>query len=176
MVIWPIFILTPFALSLTRNRSQFNAFLRKIDEGLSGVIRGQLLICLINSILTLIGLWILHIKFALLLATIAGIFSLIPIFGSIISTIPITLVAFLSSPFTALMALAWIIVIHALEANFLNPKIMGNSTKIHPVIIVLALVAGEHYYGLVGALLAVPIASILLNIFYSLLYSKTTDL
>ena len=51
------------------------------------------------------------------------------------------------------------------EANFLNPKIMGNAAKIHPVLVVFALIAGEHSYGLVGALFAVPVASIIQTIF-----------
>ncbi len=158
-----------FSLVLTKDKDTFDAFLTRVDYGLSGAIRGQLVICLINAILTLIGLWIFKVKFALVLATMAGIFSLIPIFGSIISTIPIALVALSSSPLTALMAIGWILAIHALEANFLNPKILGKATKIHPVLVVLALLTGEHFYGLAGALLAVPVTSILLNIFHSAL-------
>ena len=61
--------------------------------------------------------------------------------------------------------LGWIIVIHLVEANFLNPKIMGDAAKIHPVLVVFALIAGEHSYGLVGALFAVPVASIIQTIF-----------
>ncbi|MHC4410320.1 MAG: AI-2E family transporter, partial [Planctomycetota bacterium] len=53
-----------------------------------------------------------------------------------------------------------ILLIHFIEANFLNPKIMGSASKIHPVVIIFALLAGEHAYGIVGALLAVPTASI----------------
>jgi predicted PurR-regulated permease PerM len=62
-------------------------------------------------------------------------------------------------------ALVWIIAIHALETYVLNPKIMGDASKIHPVLIVLALVIGEHHYGIVGALLAVPVASVVASIF-----------
>src|SRR3989338_8438083 len=81
-----------FSLISHENKADFDAFLTKIDSGLSGVVRGQLIICVVNAVLTLIGLFILKIKFALILATLAGIFSLIPIFGSIASTIPIALV------------------------------------------------------------------------------------
>ena len=140
-----------------------------IDRGLSGVIRGQLLICLINGILTYIGLLIFKIKYPLLLAGIAATMSLIPIFGSILSSIPIVAVALISSGTFDLTkgveVLAWIILIHLIEANFLNPKIMGNAAKIHPVLVVFALIAGEHSYGLVGALFAVPVASIIQTIF-----------
>ena len=108
-------------------------------------------------------------KYPLLLAGIAAAMSLIPIFGSILSSIPIVAVALISSGTFDLTkgvkVLAWIILIHLVEANFLNPKIMGNAAKIHPVLVVFALIAGEHSYGLVGALFAVPVASIIQTIF-----------
>lgn len=140
-----------------------------IDRGLSGVIRGQLLICLINGVLTYIGLWIFKVKYSLLLAGIAAVMSLVPIFGSILSSIPIVVIAFVSSgtfsPIQGVYVLGWIVLIHLVEANFLNPKIMGGAAKIHPVLVVFALIAGEHSYGLVGALFAVPVASIIQTIF-----------
>jgi len=150
-------------------RDSFDGLLDKIDRGLSGVVRGQLTICMVNGVLTLVGLLILKVKFAFLLATAAAAFSLIPIFGSIVSSVPIVAVALTDGVQKALLGLAWIIGIHALEANLLNPKIMGSAAKIHPVVVVLALVAGEHFYGFTGALFAVPIASVALTIFKFLL-------
>jgi predicted PurR-regulated permease PerM len=64
-----------------------------------------------------------------------------------------------------MLALGWILFIHFIEANYLNPRIMGTASKIHPVVIIFALVAGEHAYGIPGALLAVPAASILQSAF-----------
>jgi predicted PurR-regulated permease PerM len=140
-----------------------------IDRGLAGVIRGQLLICCINGLFTYVGLLLFHIKYPLLLAGIAATMSLIPIFGSILSSVPIVAIALISSGTfdlrPGLFVLAWIIGIHLMEANFLNPKIMGDAAKIHPVLVVFALIAGEHSYGLVGALFAVPVASIIQTIF-----------
>jgi predicted PurR-regulated permease PerM len=140
-----------------------------IDRGLSGVIRGQLVICIINGILTYVGLWLFKVKYPLLLAGIAATMSLIPIFGSILSSVPIVAVALISSATfdlkKGLLVLGWIILIHLFEANLFNPKIMGNAAKIHPVLVVFALIAGEHSYGLVGALFAVPVASIIQTIF-----------
>lgn len=140
-----------------------------IDRGLSGVIRGQLVICLINGALTYIGITIFHVKFPLLLAGIASIMSLVPIFGSILSSVPIVAIALISSGTfdigRGVSVLAWICGIHLIEANFLNPKIMGDAAKIHPVLVVFALIAGEHSYGLTGALFAVPVASMIQTIF-----------
>jgi predicted PurR-regulated permease PerM len=140
-----------------------------VDRGLSGVVRGQLVICFINGVLTYVGLILFHVKYPLLLAGIASVMSLIPIFGSILSSIPIVAIALISSGNfdlkQGILVLAWIIGIHLVEANLLNPKIMGDAAKIHPVLVVFALIAGEHSYGLVGALFAVPVASIIQTIF-----------
>jgi putative heme transporter len=136
-----------------------------IDRKLAGVVRGQVTICLVNGVLTFIGLLLLGVKFAVLLATTAMVLSLIPIFGSIISSIPIVMIGLSQSWQTALGALLWIIGIHALEAYFLNPKIMGNAAKVHPIVVAFSLIAGEQTYGLVGALFAVPIAALLVACF-----------
>jgi predicted PurR-regulated permease PerM len=139
--------------------------LERIDRSLSGVVRGQVTICIVNGILTAIGLLVFGVKFAFLLATIATFFSLIPIFGTIISSVPIVLIALADGFQKGLAILVWIIGIHALEAYFLNPRIMGQAARIHPVIVVFSLIAGERFYGLVGALFAVPIASIFVAFF-----------
>jgi len=96
--------------------------------------------------------------------------SLIPIFGSILSTLPIVVASLVSGDagldiIRAVAMTLWIIGIHFLEANFLNPKIIGTAAKIHPVLVIFSLILGEHSYGLVGALFAVPVASIIQTIF-----------
>ena len=66
---------------------------------------------------------------------------------------------------TALFVFLWILGIHQLEANLLNPKIMGDAAKIHPVLVVFSLLAGEHFFGILGALVAVPVMSIVQSVF-----------
>lgn len=139
--------------------------LASIDRSLAGVVRGQVTICLVNGALTFVGLLLFGVKFAALLATVATLFSLIPIFGTIISSVPIVLIALSQSWKQGLAILLWILGIHALEAYFLNPKIMGSAARIHPVVVAFALIAGEHTFGLVGALFAVPIAAVIVACF-----------
>jgi predicted PurR-regulated permease PerM len=147
-------------------RSDFRRLLHGIDTGLSGVVRGQLTIMLVNGALTLIGLLILKVPFAFALAFLATILYVVPIFGTILSSIPIVLLALTAGGLSqGLLALGWITGIHALEAYVLNPKIMGDASKIHPVLIVLALVVGERSAGIAGALLAVPVMSIIVAVF-----------
>lgn len=147
----------------------YTDIVRNITRGLAGVVRGQIMICVTNGVLTFIGLWLLDVRFPLVLALVATVFSLIPIFGSIISTLPIVAVALTDSFAKGVLALLWIIGIHLVEANLLNPKIMGDAAKIHPVVVVFVLIAGERTGGLIGALFAVPIASVVLAFFGFLL-------
>ncbi len=143
----------------------FDRFLDRLDRGLSGVVRGQLLICLVNGVFSAIGFSIFGLKYWPILSVVAAVMSLIPIFGSILSSIPAVAIGLTQSPATAFGVLAWIIGIHQIEANFLNPKIIGDAAKIHPVLVVFALITGEHFFQLPGALFAVPCLSIAQTIF-----------
>ena len=156
-----------FLASLVRtdSRSSFDDLIKRIDNGLGGVVRGQLIICLINGALTAVGFAIVGLKYWPVLALFATVLSLIPIFGVIISSVPAVAIALTQNVGTAFFVLAWIIVIHQIEANFLNPKIMGDAAKIHPVLVIFALVVGEHLFQAKGALLAVPCMSIAQSLF-----------
>lgn len=139
----------------------YDEFKSRLAKGLSGVVRGQLIICCIDGTLTGIGLAIFGVDFALLLGIIAGLLSIVPIFGTIISTVPAVLLGLVQGPMTALIVLIWILVVHAIDTNFLTPKIVGSSSNLHPVIIIFALLAGQQFAGVLGLILAVPVASML---------------
>src|ERR1700690_1167195 len=145
--------------------ASFDARVSRVDEGLSGVVRGQLLICLINGVLSAIGFAIVGLKYWPVMALVGAIFSLIPIFGSIASAVPAVAIGLTQGLGTATFVLLWIIGIHQLEGNLLNPKIMGDSAKIHPVLVIFSLLVGEHFFQVVGALLAVPAMSIAQSVF-----------
>jgi predicted PurR-regulated permease PerM len=141
-------------------RPEWDKLLRRIDRGLAGVVRGQLLICVVNGVLSGIGFYLADLDYWPILTLIATVLSIIPIFGAIVSSIPAVTVALRDGFGVALFVLAWIIGIHQIEANLLNPKIMGDAAKVHPVLVIFALLAGEHFFGITGALLAVPALSI----------------
>jgi predicted PurR-regulated permease PerM len=157
----------PRLLNLARNnvprryRDLFEDLLHRLDAGLAGVVRGQLLICLVNGVLSTIGFFIFIPEYAVVLGIFAGILSLIPIFGTIISSIPAILVALSIGWGPALGVLAWILGIHCVEAYILNPSIIGHQARIHPIVVVFVLIAGEFMFGIKGVLLAVPITSVL---------------
>jgi predicted PurR-regulated permease PerM len=146
-------------------RDAFDELLGRLDRGLSGVVRGQFVICLVNGLLSGVGFAIAKLPYWPLLTAIATVFSLIPIFGAFLSSIPAVLLGLRAGVGTGVFVLAWIVGIHQLEANLLNPKILGDAAKIHPVLVVFSLLAGEHFFGIMGALLAVPTMSIAQSLF-----------
>jgi predicted PurR-regulated permease PerM len=159
-----------FFRSLVRagRRESFDALLVRVDSGLSGVVRGQLVICGINGVLSAVGFAIVGLKYWPVMALVSALFSLVPIFGSIASAVPAIAVGLTQGIGTAAFVLAWILGIHQLEANVLNPKIMGDAAKIHPVLVIFSLLAGEHFFRVPGALLAVPTMSIAQSVFLHL--------
>jgi predicted PurR-regulated permease PerM len=159
-----------FFRSLVRpdGRPGFDKLLVRMDEGLSGVVRGQLVICGINGLLSALGFAIVGLKYWPVMAIVAAIFSLVPIFGSIASAVPAVAIGLTQGLGMAVFVLAWIVGIHQLEANVLNPKIMGDAAKIHPVLVIFSLLVGEHFFHAVGALLAVPTMSIAQTVFLHL--------
>ncbi len=147
-------------LAPPRFRADYRELVETLDRGLSGVVRGQLMICLVNGVLSGIGFLFFIPEYAFVMAVLSGVMSLIPIFGTIISSVPVMLIALTDSPTTALGVLSWILGIHLLEANVLNPKIIGTAASINPILVIFALIAGEHLYGMPGLLLAVPAFSV----------------
>ena len=158
-----------------RSRLGFDRLLFRIDRGLAGVVRGQLMICLVNGVLSAIGFWMFELKYWPILAIVAGVMSIVPIFGSILSSIPAVLIGLTQGFWVALWVLLWILGIHQIEANLLNPKIIGVAAKIHPVLVVMSLLIGEHYFGLWGALLAVPALSLTQSIFQHFRFEAMPD-
>lgn len=142
-------------------RDRIMVLMRDIDRGLAGAVRGQILVCIVNGMLTTAGLFLMGVKFAITLGVVASICSLIPVFGTLISTIPTVLIGLISGFWTGVAVLVWILMIHAIEANVLNPKIIGHNAELHPALVVLALLIGEHYGGIAGLLIAVPTATVI---------------
>jgi len=158
-----------------RARESFDRLLHRVDRGLSGVVRGQLVICAVNGVLSAVGFALFELKYWPILALVAGLMSIIPIFGSILSTVPAVLVGLTQDFWTAFWVLIWILGIHQVEANLLNPKIIGVAAKLHPVLVVFVLVLGEHTHGLWGALLAVPALSVAQSLFNHFRFETMPD-
>ena len=143
------------------NADGFNTVLDDMLDAMGGYLRGSALNGLIVGILTYIGLLVIGVDYPLVLAVLAGLLELIPTIGPILSAIPIVLVALSNSPTTALIALAFVVVLQQVENNLLVPNIMKRATDVSPLVTILALFAGATLGGLLGALAAIPIVAAL---------------
>jgi len=134
---------------------------REIDSSLNKFIRGQLIVAAIVGGFTTIGLLIVGIDFAIIIGIIAGVADIIPYFGPIIGILPALIFALLESPVKAIWVIVVFVVIQQLEGNIISPKIVGESVGLHPVVVMISLLIGGGYFGVLGMLLAVPVTSIL---------------
>lgn len=133
----------------------------KADVAVGGYLRGQLLITLIIGVLIFVGLTIIGVPLALPISFLAALFNLVPYLGPIVGMIPAVILGFTVSPLTALLAVVVFIVANQIEGNVLGPYILSKSTNLHPVTVLLAILVGAGLFGLLGALLAVPVSALL---------------
>lgn len=133
--------------------------LRKIGGKMGGWLRGQAVLMITIGVLDGIALLALGIPYALVLAVWGAITEVIPYIGPWLGLVPAFFVALTLSPLKALLILIAYLVIQQLEAQFLAPKIMGKAVGLSPVIIILALLIGAKLMGILGVLIAVPVAA-----------------
>mgnify|MGYP001453175338 CR=1 FL=1 len=135
-------------------------------------IRGQLILCLIIFALTYFGLSLMGVKYALILALIAGLTEFIPYLGPFLGGIPAVFLAFTQSPTKALGVAVLYIVIQQVENNLLTPKIMQKAVGLNPIISIVAIMIGFSIGGIFGALLSIPVATAAMVVLQDLLHKK----
>jgi predicted PurR-regulated permease PerM len=133
----------------------------RISVKLGAWLRGQLMLCVIIFVVSYIGLLILGVRYALVLALIAGFFEFIPFVGPVVAAVPALFLSFAQSPIKALLVLILYIVIQQLENQLIVPKVMQKSTGLNPVVVIIAMLIGARLGGILGVMLAVPIAAII---------------
>lgn len=135
-------------------------FIKRAQEKLGKWLRGQLLLMFFIFILTYVVLLILGVKFALVLALIAGMLELIPFAGPIISAIPAIIIALSQSPLLAVLVVILYVLVQQIENNILVPKIMQKAVGLNPIITIVVILIGAKLGGIMGAILAVPVATV----------------
>ena len=141
------------------HRERVQSLFNEIEQALGAFVRGQGLLMITMAILVLIGMMLLGVPYALLLALFAGVAEAIPIVGPILGCIPALVVTAMSAPDKILFVLVLYVVFQQFESAVLVPKIMERQVGIRPLMVVLALTAGSQLGGLTGALIAVPVAA-----------------
>ncbi len=148
------------------NKSHFEDFpilIKEIDQVLAKFIRGQGLVCFILSIFYGIGLFLVDIKFGIILGIFAGIISFVPFVGAFLGGGLTLILGFsqFSFSFELLILLLIFIFGQLLESYYLTPKLVGDAIKLNPVWIIFALSTGAFLSGFVGVLIALPVAAVL---------------
>lgn len=145
----------------TEKRGITKKILNDIDRVLTRYIASQLLLSGLIGLLTFILLLIFKVKFPLWISILNAILNIIPYFGPVFGAIPAIIVALLDSPMKGLWISLGMLVIQQIEGNILSPKITGDSTDMHPMVIIILLLIGDKFGGFIGMILVIPIAVII---------------
>lgn len=129
-------------------------------------MQGQFLLAILIGVLTYLGLSILGIQYALVLAVIAGIMELIPVFGPILAAVPAVAIAFANGGLAiALVVVALYLIIQQFENHLIYPLVVTKVVGVPPILVILALLIGAKLAGVLGILLSVPVAAALQELF-----------
>lgn len=134
--------------------------LNRIASRMSSWLAGQLILSLIIGVSTFVALLILRIPYALPLAILAAVGELIPVLGPILGAIPALAIAILQSPWQFWSVLAFAILLQKFENLFIAPRVMGKAVSISPLAVVVAFMIGGSLLGIIGAIMAIPVAAI----------------
>lgn len=155
--------LKQFILSLLPHgaRPRANMIFKEMGSAMGGYLRGSAINGLIIGVTTTIGLSIMGVNFPLVLGLLAGVLEVIPVLGPIIAGSVVVVVALLQSFNLALVSLAFVVILQQVENHLLVPNVMRTQTDMPALLVMLALLAGSSLGGLLGALIAIPIAGVL---------------
>lgn len=151
----------------TPYRPWMETFLAKVDVSLGGFVRGQLLIAFLFGATMTMGLWLIGIRYAVILGPLSGIANMVPYLGVVVGLVPAFFLAIwqgglsVTSVWLCGSILLLFLFIQLLDGYVFQPRILGPSVELHPLWIMVALALGEHLMGLAGMMLAVPVAAVL---------------
>jgi predicted PurR-regulated permease PerM len=148
-----------YSLVPASNRDRFHDIAEQVATSVGRYVIGQFSIALLNGMLSFVFMTVTGIPFALVLAFIILLLGLIPLVGTITGAAIVTLVALSVSPTTALMAAIYYLVYMQLEAYVISPRIMNKAVAIPGAVVVVAALSGGALLGVLGALVAIPVAA-----------------
>lgn len=149
-------------LIMPKKHCAVNGLLYDIDGVLSSFVRGVLIDSMCVAVLSSIGLSLLGLKFSVFIGVFAGLANVIPYFGPVLGMIPAFLIGtFTDSFLTGFLSIIVLLIVQQIDSNLIYPRVVGSSTGLKPVFVLLAVSVAGHYGGIFGMLLAVPVAGIL---------------
>ena len=140
----------------TRSQHKISVMLNEMNQQVSSYIRGQITVAICVGFTYIIGYTLIGLPYGVTIGMIAGLLTIIPYLGSIIGLTPALIIGFVTNPTLALHVLLVFVIEQLIESRVLQPLILGSSLKMHPVTILIILLAAGKMFGLVGLLIAVP--------------------
>lgn len=161
-------------ISLFPNHQEDNVkdTMNEVEVNVGHWVKGELTLMLVVGLACFTGLQILGVKYPLALGIVSGVLEIVPILGPVISAILAAVIAFADSPVKGLGVIALYIIVQQLENNILVPKIMQKVSGFSPLVILIALLIGSEFFGIIGAIIAVPTTIILAVIMKRVLRSS----
>ena len=150
-----------YKLMPTNWKDGYKTLTHRINTSLRSYVQGVLMVMTLVFITQSIGLTIAGMKAPILFALFCAVTDVIPYFGPYIGAIPAVIVGFTISPITGICVIISILVVQLLENNFYQPIIMGHTMKLHPVTIMVGLLVFEHFFGILGMIIATPVIATL---------------
>ncbi len=133
---------------------------KRVERKLGLWFQGQVMLAVIIGLTVFLGLSLLNVPYALLLGIIAGVFEIVPVVGPIFSALVGILVATIINPLLGLWTLIFYILVQQFENNILVPNLMKKMTGLNPIVIIVSLLIGFELGGVLGMIIAVPLATI----------------
>ena len=155
-----------------KSRIRMLRYVRTANRTFGGFFIGKIVDSIIIGILTFFLLIISRIPYPSLLATIVGITNVIPLFGPIIGAIPTAFIVFIAEPQKVVLFLILILLIQQLDGNVIGPKILGNSTGISSLGVIVSIIIMGEYFGVIGMIVGVPIFATITIIINELVEEK----
>lgn len=150
------------AIFKNKTYKRLGSYFRKTNEIFYKFISSQVLDAVVVGTIMSIALSIMDVKYGVLLGVMIGVFNIIPYFGAIIAvTIAVTITIFTGGIWQAIMMTVVVIILQQIDANIINPRIVGTSLKLSPILIIFAVTIGGAYFGFLGMFLAVPVIAML---------------
>ena len=145
----------------TGQQGRVRFLLHTLERVVGGYIRGQLILSTFIGVVVGVGMAIFHVPYAVLLGVLAFVLEFIPVLGTLTSGAICVLIALTQGWLIAVLVLGYFVVVHILEGDVLGPRIVGKAVGLHPIVSLAALIAGAELFGIIGALLASPVAGVI---------------
>jgi predicted PurR-regulated permease PerM len=149
-----------------RLRKRTHWFLLDVSRTIAAYIRAQITSCIVVSILVTVGLGLIGAPYAVVLGGIAGVLEFLPMIGPLISAIIICGLSFTVSVKMALIAALFLTVLRIIQDYIIYPRIVGHGIKMHPLVVILAILGGAEVAGLVGVFFSIPFIALII-VFYN---------